>query len=216
MKYSSLSHESRAAWLKLRKSYLTASEVAKLGPKAVKAMANLGEEKWGDTPPFRGNEYTEWGNIREPVIIGKLLGAWIPVEHNTNLLVSTIHPLFAATPDGLIPDKNATVQIKTAGTKRFFDDVAHMPKNYMRQCQWEMLITDAEKCLFVVEERLESFDGFHPGRITTMTVPRDDKLIDTLVKTGMRFVGLVLDGTINHPQSEAFRRFKAEAEFFYK
>lgn len=179
-------------------------------------MVNLGEEKWGDVPPFRGNEYTEWGNVREPAIIGKLLEAWIPVEHNTNLLVSTTHPLFAATPDGLIPSRNATVQIKTAGTKRFFDDVGHMPKNYMRQCQWEMLITDAEKCLFVVEERLESFDGFQPGRITTMTVPRDDKLIGNLVETGMRFVGLVLDGTINHPQSEAFRRFKAEAEFFYK
>jgi hypothetical protein len=190
--------------------------MGKLGPKAVKAMVNLGEEKWGDTPPFRGNEYTEWGNIREPVIVGKLLEAWIPVEHNTNLLVSTTHPLFAATPDGLIPGKNATVQIKTAGTKRFFDDVAHMPKNYMRQCQWEMLITDAEKCLFVVEERLESFDGFQPGRITTMTVPRDDKLIGALVETGMRFVNLVLDGTINHPHNEAFRRFKAEAEFFYK
>ena len=61
--------------------------MGKLGPKAVKAMVNLGEEKWGDAPPFRGNEYTEWGNIREPVIIGKLLEAWIPVEHNTNLLV---------------------------------------------------------------------------------------------------------------------------------
>jgi len=32
----------------------------------------------------------------------------------------------------------------------------------------------------------------------------------------VRFVGLVLDGPISHPHDGAFRRFKAEAEFFYR
>jgi hypothetical protein len=57
-----------------------------------------------------------------------------------------------------------------------------IPAHYMRQCQWQMYVCDAERLLFAYELRLDAPGGFAPSfDVHCQWVERDDKLIKSLI-----------------------------------
>ena len=84
-----------------------------------------------------------------------------------------------ATPDGLSLDHTVIAEIKTTGKPL---DV--IPIRYRRQIQWQLHVTDAERCLFAYELRLQGPEGFVPGfDVQTQWVERDDRQIAELIAT---------------------------------
>jgi predicted phage-related endonuclease len=83
-----------------------------------------------------------------------------------------------ATPDGLSLDHKLIGEYKTSGKP-----LDKVPANYMRQVQWQLYVTGAEKCLFAYELRLEGPEGFVPGfDVECQWIDRDEKMIGDLIK----------------------------------
>ncbi|WP_181275978.1 YqaJ viral recombinase family protein [Brevibacterium oceani] len=174
---------------------VTASEVAALASGGTSTWANLRAEKAGGKSRWGGNEYTEWGHEREPVIAGAVHALYPQLLANTRLVISDDDPRWRATPDMIGETGDMLCQIKTvlwAGEKWVAFDV---PKRYYDQCQWEMLVTGATINLLAVEyyDRLE--DGvFVPTFLFEdphiIPIERDDARIAEIIAIAEQFVGM--------------------------
>lgn len=174
---------------------VTASEVAALASGGTSTWANLRAEKAGGKRRWGGNEYTEWGHEREPVIAGAVHALYPQLIANTRLIISNDDPRWRATPDMIGEGGDMLCQIKTAhykGEKWTFEDA---PKRYVDQMQWEMHVSGANVNLLAVEyyDRLE--DGvlvptflFEDPHI--IPIERDDARIAELVAIAEQFVGM--------------------------
>lgn len=190
MSYSILNSDSREEWLEQRKGYITATDIASIRTGSEKAFRELWEKKHnGD--PFRGNRFTEWGNIREPEIAEWVKGIkeCSSLEPNDQLYVKdgTKH---AATPDMVGPGsdgKTLSCQIKTVGESRYFDDCAHMPAEYKAQVEWEMYVLGIDECAVCWEVRIDTGAGFAPGDRQIDFMKSDPKLRAKLIEIAERF-----------------------------
>ena len=190
MSFSILNSTTREEWLEQRKGYITATDIASIRTGSEKAFRELWEKKHkGET--FRGNRFTEWGNLREPEIAKwvKSIDACSQLEPNDQLHVKdgTKH---ACTPDMVGKGRDGNLlscQIKTVGKSRYFEDCAHMPAEYKAQVEWEMYVLGIEKCAVCWEERVDTGDGFEPGGCQIEFVESDPKLRATLIEIAERF-----------------------------
>ena len=174
---------------------VTASEVAALASGGTSTWANLRAEKAGGKRRWGGNEYTEWGHEREPVIAEAVRALYPKLQANSRLVINDDDPRWRATPDMIGESGDTLCQIKTvlwAGKKWTAEDV---PKRYVDQMQWEMLTTGAYFNLLAVEyyDRLE--DGvFVPTFLFedphTILIERDDDRIAELVAIAEQFVAM--------------------------
>lgn len=170
----------REAWLAARDMGVTATMVANAATSAG-FDATIAEFK--SPKQMEPNAYMNWGNEREPVIasvvkerFGIMPNDWLIAKDELQ------HRWQMATPDGLSLDHKWIAEIKTTG-KRF----EKIPLRYMRQIQWQLHVTGAERCLFAFEERLDGVDGFVPGfDVECSWVDRDDKLIRDLIDVAER------------------------------
>ena len=171
----------RIEWLRARAQGITATDVAKLSTE--KSIRNAAWDKLHGNG-FSGNNYTDHGRKREPVI-----AAWVQANFNifpsTHLFHARDSRLHLATPDGLGFDANGVpvlAEIKT--TNKPFKKV---PKSYLRQIMWQQHVIGAERTLFVWEEH----HHFVPLRDTPdyLWVERDDELIKDLIEKA----GLLVD-----------------------
>jgi len=91
-------------WLEERRSGIGGSDAAAvLGISRYASPMKVYLEKTGELEPFAGNEYTEWGNILEPVIREQFQQrTGFVVEENLELLRSEKHPFMVAHLDGII------------------------------------------------------------------------------------------------------------------
>jgi hypothetical protein len=82
-------------------------------------------------------------------------------------------------------DHTLIAEIKTMGTDR-----EKPPLDHVRQMQWQMFVTDAEKCLYAWQLRVDVPGGFAPGWIEprSVWVERDEKMIADLVKVAERLI----------------------------
>lgn len=128
------------------------------------------------------NAMMEWGNHREPYIamelkerfadVGLMPNDWL-IAKNAGL-----DRWQMATPDMLSLDHETIGEIKTSGKP-----LDKIPLGYMRQVQWQLYVTDATRCLFAYEQRLQAPDGYVPSLdIKTQWVERDDEMIASLKK----------------------------------
>lgn len=169
----------REAWLWHREQGVTATMVAKAATPAGFAEVVAEMENPREVTP---NAMMSWGNEREPHIAQVVLERFdiFPNDY----LISKGGKLspdrwMMATPDGLCwHDGHKTIgEYKTSGKP-----LDKIPAHYMRQVQWQMWVTDAERCLFAYELRLDAPGGFAPDfDINTQWVDRDDKKIKELV-----------------------------------
>lgn len=186
----------RPAWMAERAGGVTATDLAGLKT-GQKQQQDLIDVKLGrKVDSFTGNQYTDWGKLREPVIAAALRGAGI--EPESRVFHGELNSRHLASPDGIgvdFDDALVVSEIKTAA----YDLVPGSPvlakKGYVHQMQWAMHVTGAVRCRFVVEERIATaWDSqsrpieFEPGQVYEHWIERDQAAIDELVEIADAFL----------------------------
>lgn len=171
-----VSSQTRDLWLAARDRGVTATQVAKAStPAGMKEVLDSLE----NPTPVEPNGFMDWGVEREPYIAhvvkeryGILPNDWLLCAEGAG------NEWQMATPDGLSPGHLLIGEYKTSGKP-----LDKVPANYMRQVQWQLYVTGAEKCLFAYELRLEGPEGFVPGfDVECQWIDRDEKMIADLIK----------------------------------
>ena len=170
----------REAWLWNRSQGITATAVSRgfTASGFAEVVAQMENPR-----PVMPSAVMEWGNIREPHIAQTIFERYSIMPNDW--LISKGGPLSPdrwqmATPDGLCwHDGHKTIgEYKTSGKP-----LDKIPAHYMRQCQWQMYVCDAERLLFAYELRLDAPGNFAPGfDVHCQFVERDDKLIKSLIE----------------------------------
>lgn len=167
----------REAWLYARQQGITATMVAHGStPAGFRDIVAQMENPTTVEP----NAMMDWGNEREPHI-AQIVKERFGIMPNDWLIAKDdgLNRWQMATPDGLSLDHTMIAEIKTTGKPL---DV--IPIRYRRQIQWQLHVTDAERCLFAYELRLQGPEGFVPGfDVQTQWVERDDRQIAELIAT---------------------------------
>lgn len=168
----------RPRWLAARKEGVTATEVRDGATDA--GFRDL-VASWDE--PFEGNEYTAFGTWAEPQLLdhahrehGILPSGWL-IAHETDRR-------WLATPDGLSLDHTVIAEAKTTGK-----DWKRPPLKYVRQIQWQLFVTGAERCLLLwhLRERDDRGEFFLPWmEPKTLWVERDDNMIAGLIGVAER------------------------------
>lgn len=171
------SSQTKDLWLAARDMGVTATQVAKAStPSGMKeVLAQIENPRPVEVVPVM-----QWGTDREPYIAhvvkqryGILPNDWLLRADGAG------NEWQMATPDGLSLDHKVIGEYKTSGKS-----LEKVPANYMRQVQWQLYVTGAEKCLFAYELRLEGPEGFVPGfDVECQWIDRNEDMISELVVT---------------------------------
>lgn len=180
-------------WLKLRESYLGASEVAAaLGLNPYKSPLRLYLDKMGqaeDPEDLSGNEHVEFGiQMEDPIRnwFGKRFATAEGVEVEVQEYPYTLrHPdieFLSASPDGLIKHPGygiGLIEIKTASERmwrEWQDD--NLPDMYYLQVQAQLCVTGLDYAYIV---------ALVGKKLLWKHIPRNDEVIDTMVKQASKF-----------------------------
>jgi hypothetical protein len=174
------SSQTRDLWLAARGRGVTATQVAKAStPAGYKEVLSQIE----NPTPVEANAYMSWGTEREAHIAhvvkeryGIMPNDWLLCAEGPG------NEWQLATPDGLSLDHTLIGEYKTSS--KSLDKV---PANYMRQVQWQLYVSGAEKCLFAYELRLEGPEGFVPGfDVECQWIERNEEMISELIETAQK------------------------------
>lgn len=173
----------REEWLELRRKSLGASEAAAaLGVSPYQTPVELWQRKVGLIPDQEESEAMRWGSLLEPVILGEYArrtGRRIVGEQGFTRHPG--YPCLTATPDAVTED-GRLVEVKTASAwaKEWGDeDSDEIPDHYLIQVAHQMAVTGAE-----VADVAVLIGG---QRLRIYTVPRDESLVQEVVRGGLRF-----------------------------
>jgi hypothetical protein len=172
----------RDLWLEARKQGVTATAVAK----AASGPAGFRDQLEARRNPVdvEVNAFMAWGTFMEPSI-----ALWVKeqtgIMPNEWLIAHESDARFLATPDGLSLNHAFIAEIKTMGTPR-----EKPPLDHIRQMQWQMFVTGANRCFYAWQLRVDVPGGFAPGWIEprAVWVDRDKKMIADLVKVAERLI----------------------------
>jgi hypothetical protein len=171
-----VSSQTKDLWLAARDRGVTATQVAKAStPAGMKEVLAQIE----NPTPVEPNGFMDWGVERE-AYISQVVKDRYGILSNDYLICAdgAGNEWQMATPDGLSLDHKLIGEYKTSGKP-----LDKVPANYMRQVQWQLYVTGAEKCLFAYELRLEGPEGFCPGMdVECQWIERDEKIIGDLIK----------------------------------
>ena len=183
------SDQDRELWLAERMQGITATEVRDLVTRK-KRLQDLIDIKLGrKTDMFTGNEYTDWGKRREPIIAEGLRG--FGVEPESRVFHGITNSRHLASPDGVGVDFDGMLvlsEIKTTGKDIRPGTDAYQATGYELQMQWAMWVTGAAQCRYVTEQRIRVAGGFEPGALSSHLVERDDAVIAELVAVADAFL----------------------------
>jgi len=174
------SSQTRDLWLAARDRGVTATQVAKAStPAGMKeVLAQIENPTSVEVLPVM-----QWGTDRE-AHIAHVVKERYGIMPNDWLLCAdgAGNEWQLATPDGLSLDHTLIGEYKTSGKPL---DV--IPLNYLRQIQWQLHVSGAEKCLFAYELRLEGPEGFVPGfDVECQWVERNEDIISKLIETAQK------------------------------
>lgn len=187
----------RTKWLAERRGGITATQVRdlymrKIGRAAYSDQQTLIGQKLGlvEEPELSHVPVIGWGKVREPVIAERLRGEGLAPE--SRVFKHPDNPRYLASPDGIgisFDEDLLVSEIKTAGYDLPPGSEKFDAKGYLFQVQWVMFVVGANRCRFVVEERIEEPDGsFSPGPEHRYWIERDDALIAELVVVADEFL----------------------------
>lgn len=174
------SSQTREAWLAARDRGVTATQVSRAStPAGMKEVLAQIE----NPTPVDVNAYMQWGTDREAHIAHVVKERYGILPNNWLLCADGPgNEWMLATPDGLSLDHTVIGEYKTSGKP-----LDKIPANYMRQVQWQLLVSGAEKCLFAYELRLEGPEGFVPGfDVECQWVERNEEMISELIETAQK------------------------------
>lgn len=169
----------RPRWLAARRNGVTATEVRDASTEG--GFRDL-VASWHE-PPFEGNEYTEFGTWAEPQLLDHAHREW-GILPSGWLIASEQDRRWLATPDGLSLDHMVIAEAKTTGK-----DWTRPPIKYVRQMQWQMFVTGAERCLLLWHLRAQSGNGdFYMPWLEpkTLWIESDEDMIADLTKVAER------------------------------
>lgn len=204
----------REAWLAERRTGITATEVRDLAKAGASKRKELLENKLDpEAATFTGNQFTEWGRTREPVL-GDVLRA-SGIEPESRIFHAAENPRHMASPDGIgfdpISDEIVLGEIKTSRHDLHPDGDHYPSTGYGDQMQWQMHVCGASRCLFVWEQHDNEWPHPTPLPHQAVWVERDQERIDQLVELADGFLA-ELDGEKAFSEWELTRiRVQAEA-----
>jgi hypothetical protein len=148
------SDKDRDLWLAERHGGLTATQIRELYLQGAGYRQKLLHEKANRiNEAFVSNQYTAWGNKREPVI-----AEWarrFGIEPESRVIRAADNPRFLASPDGIGVtwlDELIIDEIKTGKDDLRPGGEACTRKGYLIQMQWGMRVTGARRCLYAWEQ----------------------------------------------------------------
>lgn len=178
----------RPAWLVARRTGIGASEIAIImGASRWGSNVSLYFDKIGEVPlPDEPTEIMELGLLLEPVIrdeVARRAGVTL-LPAPSRLLRSVAHPWALATCDALTSNGDP-VEVKNLSYGFDAEEwTEQIPEKYFMQCQQQMLVTGANRCLFGAL--------VWGNRIVWEWVERDDATIAEIIAAGSAFWGHVL------------------------
>lgn len=195
--------EDQAEWLEFRRERLTSTELAGLHlTKTAAHWERLRQEKETGTRRFRGNQFTEWGLLREPALAQAVLQSLDShMECNEDpqtIVVAPRDDRLCCTPDMLPVDGHDCIaELKTSG-KNFREHQGHTwdewaPDRYFLQCQLNMHYTQAEACILFVEYFAATADGFEGVDVEYRILRPNRQVISELMDTAAEWFAW-LDG----------------------
>jgi len=173
----------RDEWLEARKGGVTATEVAKAATPAgyIEAL----DQRMFPTEII-ANDVMVFGSESEAELMryahrehGILASDW--------LIASEAGGQYLATPDGISVDHSTIAECKTGGTIP-----KSVPRAHRDQCQWQLFVSGAERCLYVFQQRVPDDAGwFYFGLLEPITfwIDRDDTRIGQLIEVADRLIG---------------------------
>jgi putative phage-type endonuclease len=159
-------------WLEARRGGVTATEVAKAA--TASGFRAAVEERLNPTT-IDDNPFMQFGRDNENWI-ARAVKDQTGIMPNRWLLRSNLFAEYMATPDGLSLDHTEIAEIKTGGKPEYVKP----PIQYKRQMQWQMYVSDADRCLYAFMLRTPDFQPawMEPE---TLWVDRDPKMISDLL-----------------------------------
>lgn len=181
-------------WLEFRRGRLTSTELARLHCSRNAATWHEVSDQKEHGSKFHGNQYTEWGSAREPLL------AQVLIDEVDSRLVYNAEPQtiflpdderLSCTPDLYAEDLEVIGEIKTS-TEPFQGGRWHdwCPNQYYAQIQANMHYTGAEACALLVEVH----EDFTPVALDHRTILYDPKFAAELMDTAAEWFAW-LDGT---------------------
>lgn len=178
------SADPRTDWLARRRSGIGASESSViLGANGWTSILGLYYQKLDGESPLDDDEQTEqqeWGTeLQDAILNGLARRAGVTLAAREPHLRSTVHPFLLATPDAITAD-GEPVECKNIAWGFDDDDWSvGIPEKYFLQCQHQMAVTGANRCLFGVL--------LWGARMIWEWVPRDEAVIARIVKACAAF-----------------------------
>lgn len=185
-------------WHEYRRQHLTSTELAGIHlSKTARAWQELREQKesgerWG------GNQYTEWGKAREPVLAPLVTDVDSRLDYNPEPQTIAINPdddRLCGTPDLFSEDGEVIGEIKTA-KHQFTGGKFHQwcPDGYYLQVQANMWHAGAEACVLLVEYYTEQDGEFSPVEYEYQVIHYDPTVVEDMQRTANEWFAW-LDGT---------------------
>jgi hypothetical protein len=164
-------------WQEIRSFGISATEISNARTPA--GYKKVLENRTQPQNPIPDNAYMAFGREQE-LPIALHLKQDFGIMPNDWTICHQTYRHHKATPDGISLDHSLISEIKTTGK----DFNYQVPLGYMAQIQWQMWVTETERCVFAYMLREDSPNGFIPAWFEpkTMIVQRDDTAIAALIK----------------------------------
>ena len=181
-------------WLEFRRGRLTSTELARLHTSRNAATWHEVRDAKENGSQFKGNQWTEWGSAREPllaqVLIDEVDSRLVYNEEPQTIFLPDDERL-SCTPDLYSDDLEVIGEIKTS-TQHFQGGKFHdwCPDQYYCQVQANMHYTGAEACALLVEVH----EDFTPVALDHRTILYDPAFAAELMATAAEWFAW-LDGT---------------------
>lgn len=187
-------------WAQFRLERLTSTELASL--QATRTAANwqrIRHLKDTEDDGFNGNDYTKWGNGREPLLAPLVQEVDTRLIYNKKPQTIIINPdddRLCGTPDLFSEDGEVIGEIKTAKTL-FTGGAYHRwcPNQYYLQIQANMWHAGAEACVLLVEYYDEENGEFHPQECEYRVIDYDPAAVRGLKETAAKWFTWLEEGT---------------------
>lgn len=190
--------ENEEEWHEFRRQRLTSTELRDLHlSRTARKWQELREQKetgkrWG------GNQFTEWGTAREPILAPLVTDVDSRLNYNADPQTIIINPdddRLCGTPDLFSEDGEVIGEIKTAKRQftggRFHD---WCPDGYYLQVQANMWHTGAEACVLLVEYYQEQGGEFSPVEYEYRVIDYDPAVVKEMQSTAAEWFAW-LEGT---------------------
>ena len=201
-RYTAISHSAADDWLIQRGTGIGASEIAAVfGVSPWLSAFELWQHKiYPEDTEQITNDNFEWSKKLERVMLDDIAErAGVQLKREPQSLYRSIaHPWAVATPDDMTFD-NEPVEVKNACAFMEREWEERVPEHYYLQCQHQMLVTGAERCLFGAQ-----IGGQRP---VWEWILRSPDTITRIVRAGAEFWNMVVSKTPPIPDgSESSRR----------